>query len=54
MPIKLLCCVLAGAILGAALGYAGGDTVIGVLICAAVGAIGGWFWERSERRRVRQ
>jgi hypothetical protein len=50
MPTKLIGGLIGGAVLGAAFGYVGGNTIIGILICAAAGTIAAYLWERSERR----
>jgi hypothetical protein len=49
--MKLLCGVAGGAILGAAFGWVGGNTPIGIAICVAGGAIAAYVWERMEARR---
>jgi hypothetical protein len=49
--LKLLCGLAGGAILGAAFGWVGGNTPIGIAICVALGALAAYAWERSEVRK---
>ena len=46
MASKLIWGILGGAVLGAAFGYVGGNTAIGIAICIAAGAVaaGGWHY----------
>lgn len=39
MASKLIWGILGGAVLGAAFGYVGGNTAIGIAICIAAGAV---------------
>lgn len=50
MTSKLLIGLIGGGILGAAFGAVAGNTIIGILVCAAAGAVAGYVWERAERR----
>ncbi|WP_173425155.1 hypothetical protein [Pseudorhizobium marinum] len=52
MAGKLIWGILAGVILGAAFGYAGGNTAIGIAICIAAGAITAGLWHYLESRRT--
>lgn len=51
MAGKLIWGILGGVILGAAFGYAGGNTAIGIAICMAAGAIAAGIWHYMEKRR---
>ena len=50
MTSKLLIGLIGGGILGAAFGAVAGNTIIGILVCAAASAVAGYVWERAERR----
>jgi hypothetical protein len=49
MARKLIWGILGGAALGAAFGYFGGNTAIGIAICTAAGAIAAGVWHYLER-----
>ena len=44
MAYRLIWGILAGVILGAAFGYIGGNTAIGIAICIAAGALAAGVW----------
>ena len=44
MAYRLTWGILAGVILGAAFGYIGGNTAIGIAICIAAGALAAGVW----------
>lgn len=50
MSKNLIIGVLGGALFGGLLSLAVGNTVIGILICAALGAGLGYFFERKGQR----
>ncbi len=50
MAGKLIWGILGGAVLGAAFGYVGGNTAIGVAICIAAGAVAAGIWHYVENR----
>nr|CAD6614846.1 hypothetical protein RKHAN_02736 [Rhizobium sp. Khangiran2] len=52
MTGKLIWGILGGIILGAAFGYAGGNTPIGIAICIAAGVITAGLWHYLETRRT--
>jgi F0F1-type ATP synthase assembly protein I len=52
MARKLIWGILGGVILGAAFGYAGGNTPIGIAVCIAAGAIASGLWHYIETRRT--
>lgn len=48
MARKLVWGTLGGAVLGAAFGYLGGNTAIGIAICIAAGALAAGVWQYFE------
>ena len=50
MANKLLWGILGGAAIGAAFGYVGGNTAVGIAICTAAGAIAAGLWHHLEKR----
>ena len=53
MAGKLVWGILGGLVLGAAFGYVGGNTAIGIAVCMAAGAVVAGVWHFMEQRRVR-
>ena len=52
MQNKLIWGILGGVVIGASLGYAAGNTAIGIAICIAAGAITAGLWQLFETRRA--
>ncbi len=50
MASKLIWGILLGVIVGAAFGYIGGNTPIGIAICIAAGAIAAGIWHSLSTR----
>jgi hypothetical protein len=54
MAGKLIWGILGGVILGAAFGYIGGSTSIGIAVCMAAGAVAAGIWHYMEVRRTQR
>jgi uncharacterized membrane protein HdeD (DUF308 family) len=52
MAGKLIWGILGGLVLGAAFGFIGGNTAIGIAVCMAAGAIAAGVWHYMENRRA--
>jgi hypothetical protein len=52
MTGKLIWGILGGLVLGAAFGWVGGNTAIGIAICMAAGAVAAGIWHYMETRNT--
>lgn len=50
MAKKLIWGILGGVVLGAAFGYVGGNTAIGIVVCMAAGSVAAGVWHYLEDR----
>jgi Na+/citrate or Na+/malate symporter len=54
MANKLVWAILGGTVLGAAFGYQGGNTAMGIAICIVAGAVAAGVWHWLDKRRTKR